>query len=105
MNQGITSCLQRDDTAEMLQRISRRLSGRDDCKNVEFVITIDFNKMSMSPLVYVFPDTHHRAEVNKMLVTDYILQQMPKYSLTSGVYKYQRVEASPRKRRRWVRIL
>lgn len=96
--------LKRDDTLEFLQRMSRRLSGRADCKQLEFEILVDFNRVSMIPPIYVFPDTHHRAEVDKLLVTDYILQQMPKYSLTSGLYKYQKVHTAFRKRRRWIRI-
>ena len=105
MEKDIFEYLQRDDTAEFLQKVSRRLSGRKDCNHLEFEVAVDFNRVSIIPPIYVFPDTHHRAEIDKMLVTDYILKQMPKYSLTSGVYKYQRVETSSRKRRRWVRIL
>lgn len=105
MSQDIFDYLQRDDTLEFLQKVSRRLSGRKDCTHLEFEISVDFNRVSMIPPIYVFPDTHHRAEIDKKLVTDYILQQMPKYSLTSGLYKYQKVETSSRKRRRWIRVL
>lgn len=97
--------LKRDDTLEFLRRIARRLSGRKDCKHLEFEVIVNFNRVNIIPPIYVFPDTHRRAEIDKMLVTDYVLQQIPKYSLTSGVYKYQKAQTSSRKKRRWVRVL
>lgn len=101
----ISKYIQGDDTAELLQKISRRLSGRTDCKDVEFKVVInDDSRVSLMPLTYVFPDTHHRAQVDKLLITDYIMQQLSSCKLSAGTYKYQKVNTSSRKRRRWVKL-
>lgn len=94
-----------DDTLTFLKRISTRLSGRDDCKYVEFKVMISQQQISMSPLIYVFPDTHHRSDIDKMSVLTYVAQSLnqQKQKLTSGTYKYEQVEGYKCKRRRWVK--
>lgn len=104
MTQHITNYIQGDDTAEFLQKISKRLSGRDDCKDVEFEVKISDKSIEMFPLIYVFPDTYHRSACDKLTIISFIQQLMPNCKLTSGKYKYQRIATSARKQRRWIKI-
>lgn len=98
--------LQGDDTAEFLRKISTRLASRKDCSGVEYEVTISKEHISMSPLIYVFPDTHHRSEIDKMSVLTYLLQILSQESqkLSAGTYRYEYVDAYKRKRRRWAKI-
>lgn len=97
--------LQGDDTAEFLRKISTRLASREDCRYTEFKVTISQDHVSMKPLVYVFPDTHHRADIDKMSVLTFINQQYQKQQkLTSGTYKYEHTSSNKCKRRRWIKI-
>lgn len=97
--------LQGDDTAEFLRKISTRLSSREDCRYTEFKVTISQDHISMDPLIYVFPDTHHRAEIDKMSILTYVIQALSQEGrrLSAGTYKYEYVDSYKRKRRRWVK--
>ena len=98
--------LQGDDTAKFLRKISTRLSSREDCRYTEFKVTISQDHISMDPLIYVFPDTHHRAEVDIMSVLTYVIQTLSREAqkLSAGTYKYEYIDSYKRKRRRWVKI-
>ena len=93
-------------TMELLNYISSRLSGRDDCKNVNYIVTIDHTGIRMSPMVNVYPNRYRRHESDKLDVISYIhMYKMPD-ALTSdfvfGTYQYQ--SSFDNKRRRWTRI-
>ena len=98
--------IQGDDTAEFLNKISRRLSSRDDCKGVEFEVKISKEELSMKPLIYVFPDTHHRADIDKMSILNFIIHSSNRREqrLTEGTYKYQYANPITRRKRRWVKV-
>lgn len=95
-----------DDTAEFLNKVSRRLSGRDDCKGVEFEVTIQENHVTMKPLIYVFPDTHHRSDIDKLPIINFILHLSSNkcYKFTFGTYKYGYADSITKKKRRWIRV-
>lgn len=95
-----------DDTAEFLNKVSRRLSGREDCKGVEFEVTIQENNITMKPLMYVFPDTHHRSDIDKLTIINFILHLSSNkhHKLTFGTYKYKYADSITKKKRRWIRI-
>ena len=97
--------IQGDDTAEFLNSISRRLSGRDDCKGIEFEVTIG-KELSMKPLIYVFPDTHHRADIDRMSILNFIIHSSNRREqrLTAGTYKYQYANPVTRRKRRWMKV-
>ena len=98
--------LQGDDTAEFLRKISTRLSSRQDCKGLEYEVTISKEHISMDPLIYVYPDTHHRAEIDKMSVLTYIIHTLSQeeQKLSSGTYRYEYIDSYKRKRRKWTRV-
>ena len=106
MNDYAIKYLQPDNTSEFLQRLSSRLSGREDCKYTEFKVRISENHVTMDPLIYVFPDTHRRAERDKISALAYTLQTMNfKYNeLSTGTYMYKHRDSQARKCRKWVKI-
>lgn len=106
MNNSAIEYLQGDDTAKFLQKISTRLSSREDCRYTEFKVTISQDHISMDPLIYVFPDTHHRADIDKMSILTYVIQTLSQETqkLSAGTYKYEYVDSYKRKRRRWAKI-
>ena len=60
-------------TSNFLTSISNRLCTRSELKNTEYIVDIGDNYIHMDPVVYVFPDTHHRKETDKRLVLDYLI--------------------------------
>lgn len=80
-------------TQKFLRLVARRLSGRTDCKQVEFQIGIgelipqdnpgkflipDFverNYIFFSPVKYVYRDTYHRSEKDRYRVVDLVLHK------------------------------
>ena len=106
MNKDVVKYLQGDDTLEFLNKISRRLSSREDCKRVEYEVTISKSSISMNPLIFVFPDTHHRADIDKMSILTFVIQSYNKEQqrLSSGTYKYECADSLSKKRRRWVKV-
>ena len=58
-----------DSTLQLLQKVSKRLSGRDDCRFKEYQVTIhkeeELSKVSLNPNVDVFPDSHRRKQSDK----------------------------------------
>lgn len=107
-------------TKDILNLISSHLSGRTDCRGVNYVLTInqDNNIIQLEPNILVFPDVHRRKEIDKTSVVKHILVEHVPYlfsevdskgnSLISsewvipGTYVYQ--SSYDNKRRKWVRI-
>ena len=61
-----------DSTLQLLQKVSKRLSGRDDCRFKEYQVTIhkeeELSNISLNPNVDVFPDSHRRKQSDKVSV-------------------------------------
>lgn len=120
-------------TQQFLRYLSRRLSGREDCKKVEFIVGIGFklddegkicppgvldpSYISFCPKVDVYRDKHHRKEIDLNNIVDHIVKKYYSdlilgYDLmgktlidTSKFLKgvYQYQLSIDGKRRRWVR--
>ena len=92
-------------TEELLNYIAHRLSGRDDCRNVTYEVTIDHNGVSMSPQVFVYPNLYRKQHSDKLdVVTWAQLYKLPHAQLSDfvfGTYQYRREGES--KKRRWTR--
>ena len=92
-------------TERLLRLVADRLSGREDCKKVQFKVTIDHNGVSMVPLVYVFPNRYRRCEKDKIDIISYVhrykLKGVALSDFIFGTYEYQLVN---NKRRRWIRV-
>ena len=90
-------------TKAVLMGISKRLSSRKDCKNVEYRVIIRNNKIKMNPKVRVYRNRHFRTEGDKILVQDLIYRRYsmlyPECSLIDGTYLYQL--SGDKKRRKW----
>lgn len=115
-------------TQKFLRLLSRRLSGREDCKGVEFVVGIgksldtsrpnESKQIFFKPDVSVFRDLHHRKDKDIFRVADLVItknfpgliQGRDEYGqlivdtdvFNEGVYKYQK--SFDGKRRRWVKM-
>ena len=61
-----------DSTLQLLQKVSKRLSGRDDCRFKEYQVTIqkeeELSKVSLNPNVDVLPHSHRRKQSDKVSV-------------------------------------
>lgn len=90
-------------TKAVLLGISKRLSSRKECKNAEYKITIQDNKIKMNPKIRVYRNRHSRTEGDKILVQDLIYRKCsilyPGCKLVNGTYIYQ--FSIDRKRRKW----
>lgn len=93
-------------TEFLLKSISNRLSGREDCRRTNYIVTIDHNGVRMAPLVNVFPNKHTRHEGDKLDVVSFIHQyKMPNTLLSDfvfGTYEYQTTPDG--KRRKWRKV-
>lgn len=93
-------------TEFLLKAIADRLSGRDDCRKVPYRITIDHNGVSMSPLVYVWPNRYKRKEEDKIDIVSFVHKYKMKGAKLSGfvfgTYEYQL--SVDGKRRKWRKI-
>lgn len=93
-------------TESLLKSIANRLSGRADCKQVCYRVTINHLGVTMDPIVDVFPNRYKRREEDKMDVVSYIHEyKMPDVKLSDfvfGVYEYQL--SIDNKKRRWRRV-
>ncbi len=82
-------------TYDLLHGISTKLSGRHDCKHMEYHVTIFDGHVYMVPIIYVYPDSHHRRRYDKCNVVDHILSNIhAKFmfddkDLVDGVYVYK----------------
>lgn len=93
-------------TEFLLKTIAERLAGREDCKKVTYTVTIDHGGVSMSPLIYVFPNRYKRKESDKLDIIAWVHQyQMPNAKLSDFVFgTYQYRQDGESKKRRWTRV-
>lgn len=93
-------------TEYLLKSISNRLSGRSDCRHVNYIVTIDHNGVRMNPLFYVYKNRYTRKETDKMDVVTFVHKYRMNNALLSdfvfGTYEYQL--SADGKRRRWRKI-
>lgn len=93
-------------TEFLLKSIASRLSGRSDCRKVNYKVTINHTGITMEPFVYVFPNRYKRQEADKIEIVTFIHQTKMHNALMSnfifGVYEYQL--SIDGKRRRWRKV-
>ena len=93
-------------TEFLLKSIAQRLSGRDDCKKVQYHVTIDHNGVTMVPNVKVYPNRYKRKESDLIDVVSFVHH----YKMTNarlsdfvfGTYEYQL--SIDGKKRKWRRL-
>lgn len=93
-------------TEFLLRSISSRLSGREDCRKVNYQVIIDHNGVRMNPLVYVFPNRYKRKESDQMDIVSFIHEYKMRGALLSnfvfGTYEYELTLDG--KRRKWRKV-
>ena len=93
-------------TEYLLKCISTRLSGREDCRNVTYKVTIDYKGVYMEPLVYVYKNRYMRKETDRLDIISFVHQYRMKGALLSnfvfGTYEYQSMPDS--NRRKWRKV-
>lgn len=106
-------------TKEFLQLVAQHLSGREDCKGVNYRVTLGEDKaVVFEPVVMVYPNRHQRKDSDKRIVTRHVLAEHMAYIfegtddsgnakidtdwIIPGTYEYQ--STYDNKKRRWVRI-
>lgn len=93
-------------TEFLLKSISTRLSSREDCRKTTYKVTIDHNGVSMSPLVYVFPNRYKRQESDKIDIVTYVHKYKMDGALLSGfvfgTYEYSSGDVSTK--RKWRKL-
>lgn len=109
-------------TKDMLHCISSHLSGRQDCKGVEYAVTIGHETFDdlvvLEPVKFVFPNRYRRCERDRIPVVSHVVKEhfpelyintdsmygthIDTSKLVKGVYVYQ--SSIDSKRRRWVRV-
>ena len=94
-------------TEALLNKIVARLSGRDDLKGCNYRIKINSkNKISMDPLVFVYPSIHKRQSQDKTDIVSFVMNtsmtERGTRSFVPGEYLYR--SSANGKSRRWVRI-
>lgn len=111
-------------TQQFLQCIAQHLSGRPDCKGVEYVVTIGDNVfkhidlVTMEPFKFVFPDKYRRNQIDKLPIIAHVAKEhfphlfinidgrfeahLDVSQLVKGVYVYQ--SSFDKKKRRWVKV-
>ena len=93
-------------TEYLLRCIANRLSGREDCKHLQYKVSININGVSMEPLVYVYKNRYKRQETDKLdivsFVHDYRMNGAKLSDFVFGTYQYQM--SSDGKRRKWIKI-
>lgn len=66
-------------TKQFLQSIAYHLSSRDDCKDLEYEVSIkhdsnsDFDIVEVSPYITVFPSTFYRRESDRRSIAYHVL--------------------------------
>lgn len=103
-----------ENTVNLLMSISRRLSGRKDCRKVTYVLVIDRDEINkrqrieFAPSVYVYPNTHSRRYSDRVEIISYVANNVfdcDKSNLPnfiSGVYIYQK--SFNNVKRKWIRV-
>lgn len=93
-----------DNTKTLLKLIANHLSGRHDCRGIEYVLKIDDNGISFKPDIHVFPSRYNRKKSDKCGVLIHILSdhqsEFKSEEFCQGEYRYQ--ISIDNKRRRWV---
>ena len=109
-------------TKDILYSVSKHLSGRVDCRGVEYAVTIGHETfddlVTLEPVKFVFPTRYRRCERDKVPVMSHVIKEhfpslynntdgmygthIDTSKLVKGVYVYQSSVDS--KRRRWVRV-
>lgn len=79
-------------TRELLAGVSSRLSGRSRYRKSTYSITIEntaenMQRISMTPAIDVFPNTHRRTRSDKMNILEYVLLASLKLSHESIRYE------------------
>lgn len=108
-------------TKQLLQKIANHLSGRKDCKGVNYVVTIHSEEKSVEfyPSTQVFPNRYRRCERDKVSIVSHVIQEhLPELligfdtqlnllvdtdKLVPGTYIYE--SSIDNRRRRWTRQL
>lgn len=89
-------------TEELLKHISSRLSGRDDCKKLNYKVVISEQGIHMEPIVYVYPNRYKRKETDKIDIISFIHNQMSNVKLDELVFgRYEYQLSIDGKNRRW----
>lgn len=110
-----------DSTLDLLQKLSKRLSGRNDCRFKEYEVTIqkegELSKVSLNPNVDVFPNSHRRKQSDKTSVLRWIFNDdvisgyayeeygtivIKNASYSPGLYVYKL--SVDNKRRKWIKM-
>lgn len=91
-------------TEYLLRSISDRLAGREDCKGITYTVTIDHLGVTMSPLVYVFPNRYKKQQSDKLDIVSWVHEyKMPNAQLSEFVFgTYQYRQDGESKKRRWI---
>jgi len=67
-------------TKHFLEGISQRLSGRREDKGCEYEVNISLserlNLISISPMLYVYPDRYRRSDIDRETILDWIMNNM-----------------------------
>ena len=96
-----------ENTYKLLYLISKHLSGRQDCKRVQYVVTISQSKeVNMDPIIYVFPNVYNRKDTDKKSLIHHIhdYHDVEFDKLVEGKYMYQLSEIGGKVRRRWTNL-
>lgn len=103
-----------ENTMKLLMNISRRLSGRKDCRKVTYVLVIDRDetkkcqRIEFAPSVYVYPNTHSRKYSDRVEIISYVAKTVFDCSKSNlpnfipGVYIYQK--SFNNMKRKWIRV-
>lgn len=107
-------------TKELLNSIANHLSGRKDCKGVNYVVTIHHphSTLTIVPNIQVLPNRYRRCERDKVSVLVHVIQEhmtelfvgfdsqmnlvVESDMLVPGTYVYE--SSIDGKRRRWNRL-
>lgn len=104
-------------TKRFLQCLSKHLSGRSGCGDIEYCCNIEKNKVTFAPNVLIFNSTHSRKDFNKYTVLEHVLKyhfpsiviniegdinRVDTSKLIEGFYRY--TFSVNRKRRKWIRV-
>ena len=101
-------------TLKLLMNISRRLSGRKDCRKVTYVLVIERDeskkcqRIEFAPSVYVYPNTHSRRYSDRIEIIQYVANNsfscdksdLPDF--IPGIYIYQK--SFNNMKRKWIRV-
>lgn len=117
-------------TDNFLRSVARRLSGRGDCRLLEYNITIqpyddENDELIMNPWIWVYPDRHHRKDSYKQNIIPFIVSRyfqediilqispngsllIPKDTLVDGSYRYKKYKFSQKDQvkttRKWIKL-